>query len=335
MNAGSMRQIVWGAVLIALTLGMGILGLHTGSMDFSSADIWHLLTHPKDPDALIIWDLRMPRLLLAFCSGAVLSLGGFFMQALIKNPLADPYIMGLTAGAGLGVNLLILGLIPIGSLALGYPLVAGLGGLLSLALVLALGWKALAEDGARLLIAGVAVASLCTAITGLLIYTQADSDQVRRVIFWSFGSFHRADWNAVQVAGVLLLIAATWGWAMARRLDVLGMGDQQAQSLGLPVLRFKLILLLITSLTVGGTVAFTGPIGFVGMMVPHVSRALFGASHRPNMLLAPLLGGSYLVSCDILARWILPPAGLPIGIITALLGVPFFLYLLRGQRGYL
>jgi len=315
-------------------LGLGLLltlllGLQTGSFDFSWAEILTLLGDRSHPQALIIWDLRLPRLLLAFGTGIVLSLGGFFMQALIKNPLADPYIMGLTAGAGFGVNLVVLGLVPaLSAAAWSYPIFAALGGLGSLALVLALGWRSLFEDSARLLIAGVAVSSIFTAATGVLIYTLAESDQVRQLVFWSFGSFGRARWEAVQVASMLALGSLIFGWVYARRLDLLLLGDASAQSLGMRVPRAKLLLLLMASVTVGGTVAYTGPIGFVGMMVPHFSRAIWGGNHRRNLLPGALLGGTYLMACDILGRWILPPAGLPIGIVTAILGVPFFLYLL-------
>lgn len=319
-----------GVVGLGLLLGLTWLaGLRTGSYDFSWAEILDILGDRNHPQAVIVWDLRIPRLLLAFATGGVLSLGGFYMQALIKNPLADPYIMGLTAGAGFGVNLVVLGIIPLAGLAgISYPVFAGIGGLGSLALVLALGWRSLYEDSARLLIAGVAVSSIFTAATGVLIYTLADSDQVRQLVFWSFGSFAKATWPGVQVSALLLLAALLFGLPYARRLDVLALGDLSARSLGLRVTRAKLTLLVVTSLTVGGTVAFTGPIGFVGMMIPHFSRAIWGQAHRPNLLLGTLLGGTYLCACDILGRWILPPAGLPIGIVTAILGVPFFLYLL-------
>jgi iron complex transport system permease protein len=330
------RQGIGLLALLILLLVCLFAGLHTGSYELSSQEILHILFGEAHPQRMVLLDLRLPRTLLALLIGAILSLGGFYMQSLIRNPLADPYIMGLTAGAGLGVNLLILGLIPVISLSwFTYPLAAAIGGMGSLALLAVLGFRAMYEDSARLLIAGVAVSSISTAITGILIYTFADSDQVRQLVFWSFGSLGKANWEAVQVCAVLLLIGLGFGIRFGRSLDVLALGETQALSLGMSVPRFKWLLLILTSLVVGGSVAFTGPIGFVGMMIPHFTRALFGGAHRVNVLLGSLLGGSYLCLCDLLSRWMLPPAGLPIGIITAVLGVPFFLYLLYSPRSQL
>ncbi|MEM7371104.1 MAG: iron ABC transporter permease [Bacteroidota bacterium] len=330
------RQGIGLLVLLLLAGVSMLLGLHTGSYDFSSKEIFQAIIDPAFKDRMIIVDLRLPRVLLALLSGGILALGGFYMQVLIKNPLADPYIMGLTAGAGFGVNLLILGIIPLAGMTIfTYPIAAGLGGLGSLALLALLGFRGFYQDNAKLLIAGVAVASIFTALTGILIYTWADSDQIRNLVFWSFGSFGKANWEAVQVCVLLLLVAILFGLRYSRSLDVLYLGDLQAQTLGMSVVRMKWMILILTSLVVGGSVAFTGPIGFVGMMIPHVCRGLFGGSHRPNILLGSLLGGSYLCLCDVLTRWMLPPAGLPIGIITAVLGVPFFLYLLYSPRSHL
>jgi iron complex transport system permease protein len=330
------RHLLSWLLLLALALLAMFGGMLTGSYELSAAEVWRALWDASAEQHLIVTQLRLPRVLLAFLAGGVLALSGFFMQALIKNPLADPYIMGLTAGAGFGVNLVITGLVPlVGYTWLTYPLFAGMGGLASLLLVVTLGWRSFFEDNARLLIAGVATASIFSAATGVLIYRFADSNQVQQLVFWSFGSFARATWEGVAVSAVLLAAGILFGLIIARQLDLLMMGDVQARSLGMNVSRTKFALLFVTSLVTGGTVAFTGPIGFVGMMVPHLCRALFGGQHRANMLLSPLLGGAYLCGCDVLSRWILPPAGLPIGIITAILGVPFFLYLLFSRRSQL
>lgn len=325
----SSRQLTYAIFLLALLLAGIFGGLLTGTYELTLPQIWDALLDPTAPDRLVVVDLRLPRILIALIVGAVLALGGFFMQAIIKNPLADPYIMGITAGAGFGVNLVLLGLVPLLAYSLwSIPLFAGLGAAGSLLLVMALGFRSLFEDSARLLIAGVAVSSIFTAATGVLIYLLADSDQVRRLIFWTFGNLGKANWSAVYISGGLLLLGLGCGWLMRRQLDILMLGNMAAQSLGLSIRTVKLLLLLVTSLVVGGTVAFTGPIGFVGMMIPHFSRGLFGASHSQNLWLGSLLGAVYLLACDLLSRWILPPAGLPIGIVTAILGVPFFLYLL-------
>lgn len=325
-------------LLCLLLAVVSFSGLMTGTLDLGPGQVLHALSGAELPDNghLVLWEIRLPRLLLALCTGAVLSLAGFFMQVLIKNPLADPYIMGLTAGAGFGVNLVMLGVIPVATYSiLTYPLFAAAGALASLLALLVLGFRSFMEDNARLLIAGVAVSSIFMALTGFMIYRVADSDQVRRLVFWTFGSLGKASWEAVYVSFFMLLLASVFGFIYARSMDVMLLGDLQAQSLGMRTVRMKLGLLFVSSIAVGGTVAFTGPIGFVGMMIPHFSRALFGASHRRNMILGALLGGSYLAACDVLSRWLLPPAGLPIGIITSILGVPFFLYILFSGKNYL
>ncbi|MEZ4775707.1 MAG: iron ABC transporter permease [Bacteroidia bacterium] len=328
---------VWAASILLILLILSMAGgLYIGSFDFSFGEIFSVLTGSEIENQDIIIDLRLPRVLLTAFTGAILALSGFFMQALIKNPLADPYIMGVTAGAGFGVNILILGLIPIsGFTYFTMPLFAGVGSLASLLLVLGLGYRSLREDNSQLLIVGVAVSSIFTALTGVLIYRFAQSDQVRRLVFWTFGSFGHATWEAVAVCGPVLLFSIIFGMVYGRRMDILILGDIQAQTLGMEVSRVKMILLLVSSLIVGTTVAFTGPIGFVGMMIPHFCRALFGAAHRPNILLGTLMGAAFLTGCDVLGRIILPPAGLPTGIITSILGVPFFLYILFSRKSYL
>ncbi|MEM6261128.1 MAG: iron ABC transporter permease [Bacteroidota bacterium] len=321
-------------LLFALMITL-MKGVQTGSYDFTLPQIWEGLQDTDSNIYFVVTRLRLPRLFLAFFTGVVLTTGGFFMQALIKNPLADPYIMGLTAGSGFGVNLVILGLIPVGITALSYPLAAGVGGILSLLLVMLLGFRSFYEDNARLLIAGVAVSSIFTALTGFLIFRYAEQNEVQQMVFWAFGSFSRANEPAVWISGTMALIAGIFMFVLGNRLDLLLLGDLSARTVGLNVVSLRWMLLLVTSLTVGGTVAFTGPIGFVGMMVPHVVRAWLGGRHRPVVIPACLLGGTFLCMCDIGSRHLLPPHGLPIGIVTAILGVPFFLYVLFSKQSFL
>lgn len=319
-----------------LFIGVCLVSLLEGPHDISFVGLINILAGQPHQNATIILGIRLPRLLLILLSGSMLTCGGYLMQALIKNPLADPYIMGVTAGAGLGVNLLILGLIPIAGFSIfTKPLFAGIGSCASLLLVVALGFNSLNEDNSRLLIAGVAVASLCTALTGILIYTQADSDQVRKMVFWTFGSFAQSTWSAVQMSALFAGVGIGLSWLFSRQLDIMMLGDLDAQVLGMNIKRVKIGVLLLASICVGGIVAFTGPIGFVGMMVPHFMRGLIGPMHRYNIVLGCLLGGVYLAACNVLSRLIHPPQGLPIGIVTAILGVPFFLYILFKRETYL
>ena len=325
-------------------LGIGLtglvffaVGLHIGPHDISPLEALSTVLGLSNEHSYIINDIRLPRVLVAFLSGAVLALSGFYMQVLIRNPLADPYIMGVTAGAGLGVNLLILGIVNLPVVTFfSYPIFAGLGALLSLLLIFLLGFRALMYDTYKLLIAGVAVSSICTALMGLLIFLYADADQIRRIVYWTFGNLERAQmWEVIYIGLAMWLISMAYGWRYGIHLDVLAMGEVQAEQLGLRIMRMKLGLLLISTLTVGALVAFTGPIGFVGMMVPHIARSLFGSMHRQNVIWGSFLGGVFLLAADVLSRVLQPPTGIPIGIVTALVGIPFFLYLLFTQSKFL
>lgn len=322
------RIIVYIILLLIAALGILSIGLLTGPAKLSMSQVWDGILGNNLQAETIVLGLRMPRILMALLTGAILTLGGFFMQALVRNPLADPYILGVSSGAGLGVNLLILGFIPIaGITALTYPIAAFAGGLASLTFLFFLAGKHSSGDTSKLLISGIAVSSLCTALTGLLIYLFADSNQVRRFLFWTFGDFSHCGYEGVLPSLIVLLIA--WAIRSATALDVLQFGHKEAKSLGLDTKRIQIILILLTTLITGTAIGFTGPVGFVGLMIPHFSRAALGDLHRKNLILAPLAGGVYLAACDLLSQWLYPPVGLPIGIVTALLGIPFFLFLVR------
>lgn len=317
-------------LLLALPL-VALWGMNVGPWDMSPGETWSLLTGPESLKRSVLMDLRLPRTLLAMLSGAILTLGGFLMQALVRNPLADPYIMGLSAGAGFGANLRLLGIVAIGSVAL-LPAYAFLGGLLSLLILFVLAFRAMSGDSSRLLIAGIAVSSFFMAITGFLIYTARDFEDLRAVIHWSFGGFGFANWEAVGVSAGLAALLWASSLLLARRLDVLSLGDVQAGALGMSTSRMKALLLLLTALCVGGSIAYTGPVGFVGLMMPHFSRSINGGLHGPNLVFGPLLGAIFLPLCDIASQLVYPPAGLPVGILTAALGAPFFLYLIFISR---
>lgn len=316
----------------ALLAGVFLAGLLTGPVPLSTGEVLSIITGHDHPQAWLITHLRLPRIGLAMVSGALLTLGGFVMQALVRNPLADPYLMGLSAGAGFGANVYLLGWITLGITSiLVLPAFAFAGACLSLLLLLALGLRSLQGDPVRLLLAGVALSSVFTALTGLLIFLKPGDNQLRNALIWTMGSFNGASLTGLGIATALLLVYAAIILLLAPRLDVMSLGDARARSLGLDLARTRLILLLLSALCIGGTIAFTGPIGFVGMMVPHFSRAALGHSHARCMPIGAAFGAAYLGFCDVLSQWIHPPAGLPVGLITAVLGVPFFIYLLMNK----
>lgn len=307
-------------ILFSLTIGSAEIGLGA---------YWDwILQQSSTHDAIL--KLRITRMLTAFSAGAILSLCGLYMQALVRNPLADPYLLGASSGAGLGVVLITTGVIPFVLFQSIWfvPIVAFAGSFLSLLIVLGLGHIRKDTETYRLLIAGIAVSSFFTALTGLVLYKFSETDNLRSVMFWTLGSFQRSSFESAATGLTGLTLAILFGFIHGRKLDVLSLGGQHALSLGLHTAKFRIYILLVTAFCTGSITAFTGPVGFVGLMIPHFSRGFCGAGHRSNTWVSAALGGMYLVACDTLGRGLLPPAGLPIGIITALLGIPFFIFLL-------
>jgi iron complex transport system permease protein len=306
-----------------------LFSLTVGAADLGISAYWQWLIEGETQQQAILM-LRITRMLTAFAAGAILSLCGLFMQALVRNPLADPYLLGASSGAGLGVVLITTGLIPFMLFQSIWfiPLIAFAGSCLSLFIVLGLGHIRKDAETYRLLIAGSAVSSFFTALTGLVLYKFAATDSLRNVMFWTLGSFQRSSYESAITGLVGIIVALLFGWTQGRTLDVLSLGGRHAYSLGLNTPVFRIWILLITAFCTGSITAFTGPVGFVGLMIPHFSRGFVGANHRKNTTVSAALGGVYLVGCDTIGRLMLPPAGLPIGIITALLGIPFFIFLL-------
>jgi iron complex transport system permease protein len=326
---------------LPLTLGVLLLtllaGLRLGSYDTSWADLLRGLTHPgarveSDPVAFVIWELRLPRLLLAAVAGGALALSGYLLQATVANDLADPYLVGTAAGASAGA-VACYALLPGGGWLWGLyapPLAAFAGGLGATLAVLALGSRRGRLDTPTLILAGVAMSSLLGAVTGLLTFLASQSEgALRAVVFWAFGGFERADWTTLPYPAGALLIGLLVAAARRRVLPVLLLGDERAAALGVRITRERLVLLGAATLLTASTVALTGPIGFVGLLVPHAARRLLGVAHPAGPLLAALLGAALLVACDGFARLLYPPAGLPVGLVTSLVGVPVFLSLLR------
>ncbi|GEO05261.1 iron ABC transporter [Adhaeribacter aerolatus] len=326
-----MRQ---GVVFLLVLLLIGLLifwGLSIGSFEADYTTIWQALVNynPDNQEHFAIVQLRLPRLLLALLVGGSLSFSGYLMQAMVNNALADPYILGTASGASLGASMSIGGFILTtwGGLYLP-PLFALLGAFLVTLLVIALGYRKGQIIPSQLLLAGIAVSSFLTALVGLFTFLSGSESALRSILFWSMGDFGRANWNLLPYPAVGLVIALILFSFMQKELNILLLGSERAETLGVPVARTRWLMLATVSVLTGFSVALAGSVGFVGLIMPHVTRGLLGLTHKLNLLLCALLGGLFLVACDILSRLIYPPAGLPIGIITSFIGVPFFVYLL-------
>ncbi len=277
----------------------------------------------------IIVDIRLPRALLAVATGGGLAVAGAGMQALVRNPLAEPFILGVSGGASVGAVIVFLGFIPIlASNILALPFSAFLGGLVAVLLVYAVARKDGTVSAARLLLAGVAMSALMGAITTYLVYSAPDPNKIRSILFWLLGSFNTASWTTVWIPLSASVVATAVLWSFSRQLDALLLGEEHAATLGISTERLKKLIVAVTAFVTGSIVAFTGTIGFVGLIVPHVVRMVTGTGHRSLLPVSFVVGACFLLVVDTASRsWL--PVQLPIGVVTAILGVPFFLVLLR------
>ncbi|TRO34736.1 iron ABC transporter permease [Pseudomonas sp. ALS1131] len=322
-----------------LSLALGPVSLPLG--DTLSATV-RLLGLPVTADAsvqqaeLILAQIRMPRTLLGLAVGMVLALCGVAMQGLFRNPLADPGLVGVSSGAALGAAVAIVGGAALGGLPEAFApyllsVCAFVGGLLVTALVYRLGRRDGQTHVATMLLAGIALTALAGAAIGLFTYL-ADDATLRTLTFWNLGSLNGASYARLWPLLLATLAVALWLPRRARALNALLLGESEARHLGFDVERLKRELVFCTALGVGAAVAAAGLIGFIGLVVPHLMRLLVGPDHRLLLPASALAGASLLLLADLVARLALAPAELPIGIVTALIGAPFFLYLLvRGR----
>jgi ABC-type Fe3+-siderophore transport system permease subunit len=275
----------------------------------------------------VLLQLRLPRVLLAVLVGAGLSVSGAAFQGVFRNPLADPYLLGAAAGAGLGATLVIAysPVQEIGPFGI-VPLAAFAGALVGVGCALALGTAAGGSQSATLLLAGIAVASFLAA--GQTLVQQQNTEDLREVYGWLLGQLGRSRWSDVGTVLPYLAVSVVVLLLCGRALDVLAVGDDEASSLGVHPGRVRFLVILAASLATASAVAVSGLIGFVGLVVPHIARRLIGSSYHLVMPASLLIGGAFLVLCDLVARVVLAPAELPIGVVTAFIGAPFFAGLL-------
>lgn len=294
----------------------------------------------KTRDYLVLVNIRPPRVILGMLIGAALAVSGALMQGLFRNPLADPGIMGVSSGAALGAVLMI-----VVSSSLPIPVIkflgsfnvatgAFVGGLSSTLILYFIATRNKQTSIATMLLAGIALGAFCGALLGILIF-MANDNQLRDITFWNLGSLAGATWPRVAIASPFIIIGLILAPFLARAMNALSLNEAVAGHLGFPVQRIKHMTIFVVAFMCGGAVAVSGSIGFIGIIVPHILRLTIGPDHRYLIPCSALLGASLLIATDTVSRIIVAPAELPIGIITSLIGGPFFLWILLKRRGAL
>ena len=339
---GAPRRLWWAvAAIILVLIGAVLLSVLLGPADLSPGTVLGVLaaklplgfhSHASALDAGIVWQIRAPRIALAAIVGATLALAGASYQGVFQNPLADPYLLGVAAGAGLGATLAVATIADPTAWAIDpVPLAAFVGALVAVALTYLLG-----RSGARqrtttsLILAGVAVGSFFTAIQT---YSQQRSaSTLLQVYSWILGGLSTADWQEVELVLPYVVVCGALLLACRRLLDVMAVGDEEADSLGVRAGRVRLLIVVAATLATAAVVAVSGLIGFVGIIVPHTVRLVVGPSYRRILPLSILVGAAFLILADLVARTVLSPAEVPLGVVTAFVGAPFFLIVLRQSR---
>ncbi|MET3925227.1 putative F420-0 ABC transporter permease subunit [Devosia sp. 2618] len=325
-----------GLGLLAILVASLITAVTFGPADISPIEVWQTIGYhfgllPESPVSVlrdaIIWELRLPRVLTAAAVGSGLALCGAVMQALTRNPLADPYLLGLSSGASLGaVSFLLLGA------SLMMPLGAFLGAGAAMALTLLVTQLLGGATPTRAILAGISISALAAAGTSLLIFWSATGDSYREILSWLMGSLSGVVWSEALLVIAALVVAGVPVLFSGRSLDAFAFGDTAAAALGVDVDRLRWLLLGGTALLTGILVSIGGAIGFVGLIIPHLTRLLTGSRHRVLLPVAMLIGAIFMVWTDTAARSLFAPRELPVGIITALLGAPIFLLVLLRYR---
>ena len=331
-------------LLVSLPFAV-IFGLNSGAVDIpieTIIDLGFELFQSSDKDTAaqqaktILFDIRLPRICLAILIGAILAISGAVMQGLFRNPLAAPSLIGVSSGASVGASVVIVlaGAWLQSNTALGLSLVAVgafIGSFLVTVLVYRLSTSALGTSVTTMLLAGIAVSALAGAVSGLLSY-YADNEMLRQISIWQMGNLSTANWQRVLVLAVVAILVLSLFPRESKSLNALLLGESEARHLGIDVQQVKRKLILLTTLGIGTAVAIGGMIGFVGLIVPHIVRLLIGPDHRWLLPVSALAGGVLLLLADTIARIIIAPTELPTGILTAILGAPFFIMLLVQQR---
>lgn len=328
------RVVKISLLLCLLLVAVAVASLFTGTADISARATlreffpWasFLSGGLTEAETSIIMSVRLPRIILAAIVGASLSVAGVVFQALLRNPLADPYILGISAGSAVGAVMGIF--LGVGAWSLGIPGLAFLGALAAILIVFGIAGREKRRETNTLLLTGVMVNAFFNAFI-LFVFTISDHVQLQRALNWIMGDLSLADEQALLYTSVFLVLGAVFIYAFARPLNLLVTGEETAQQLGVAVEKTRIALLAAAALITAAAVSASGTIGFVGLIIPHILRLLVGPDHRLLIPTAFFTGGAFLVVADTLARCLVAPAELPVGVITALCGAPYFLLLLR------
>ncbi|ELC8430449.1 iron ABC transporter permease [Clostridium perfringens] len=340
------KKVFIAVLLILLFISSIILGISFGAVDIPPYDVYRVFLYKVfgikigNLDEIlnstlfdIIWGVRMPRVLLGAFSGMALAMVGVIMQATIQNPLGDPYILGLSSGASLGATFSILiGFSGVLS-SFGAPLGAFLGALMASIFV-----YFLARIGGRItpfkmILAGMVISSICSSLTSLIIFLSKDNEGIRTVNFWMMGSLAGAEWSNIVLPIAISVIPLIYFFTQYRNLNLMVLGDETSITLGLNIEKHRKIYMILSSLITGVIVSVCGTIGFVGIMIPHIVRLIFGTDHKTLLPFSALVGAIFLIWADVIARCAITNMELPIGIITSVIGAPFLLWLMVKGTG--
>ena len=327
---------------VCISAAAMLLGIAVGSVHIPPLDVIRIIGHnvfgvslPEQitpAHAAIVWNLRLPRVLLAFFAGSALSVSGAVMQSVLRNPLASSYTLGVSSGASLGAALVIflgvsLPFLPVMTL----PVLGFTFGLGTILLVMAISSKLDGRmENQTIILTGMVFALFINSITTLMFALFRES--MHRMVFWQMGSFSMRDWHTVYILAPVAVIGALFIARFRWELDVMTFGEEQAQTVGVNIKNVKLTLLITASALTGSTIAFVGVIGFVDLMAPHMVRKLFGAAHRYVIPMSAAVGGTFMVLADLAARTVTSPVELPVGAVTAIIGAPFFAYIYFGRQ---
>ena len=340
MSPPSTRRVLLVVAAIAAALVVAVVGgLVIGPTSISTSRILgDVFSHVgighstlSSLQSTIVWQLRAPRMVLGLLAGAMLAVAGGTYQGVFRNSLADPYLLGVAAGAGLGATLAIVNIANTSSVPAWTPLLAFAGALIAVSLTWLIGGRSMRSTPATLVLAGVAVSALFTSAQTFL-QQQSSTQSIARVYIWLLGSLATASWHSVLIVVPYVVVCSAVCVLAARALDVMSVGDDEARSLGLSVRSVRLLVVGASSLGTAAIVSVVGLIGFVGIIVPHIVRLLVGTSYRRILPLSVVFGAAFLVLCDTVARTVMAPSELPLGVVTAVIGAPVFVVILSVRR---